>query len=77
VPKLATIWIKHRVDVLAFMSFPIDHRTKIRSINPLERLNGDTKRRTDVVGTLKMPSRDWWSAPARTERRISGFDAAA
>ena len=43
--------MKHRVDVLAFMSFPIDHRTKIRSINPLERLNGDTKRRTDVVGT--------------------------
>jgi transposase-like protein len=32
--------------VLAFMSFPKDHRPKIHSINPLERLNGEIKRRT-------------------------------
>ena len=31
-------------------SFPRDHRLKIHSINPLERLNGEIKRRTDVVG---------------------------
>ena len=37
-------------DVLAFMSFPKDHRLKIHSINPLERLNGEIKRRSEVVG---------------------------
>ena len=37
-------------DVLAFMSFPKDHRAKIHSTNPLERLNGEIKRRTEVVG---------------------------
>ena len=37
-------------DVLAFMSFPKEHRAKIHSTNPLERLNGEVKRRTDVVG---------------------------
>lgn len=37
-------------DVLAFMSFPKAHRTQIHSTNPLERLNAEIKRRTDVVG---------------------------
>ena len=37
-------------DVLAFMSYPKEHRAKIHSTNPLERLNGEVKRRTDVVG---------------------------
>ncbi len=37
-------------DVLAFMSYPKEHRAKIHSTNPLERLNGEIKRRTDVVG---------------------------
>jgi transposase-like protein len=37
-------------DVLAYMDFPPAHRTKLHSTNSLERLNGEVKRRTDVVG---------------------------
>ena len=37
-------------DVLAYMDVPREHRAKIHSSNPIERLNGEIKRRTDVVG---------------------------
>jgi putative transposase len=37
-------------DVPAFMSFPQSHRVPIHSTNPLERLNAEIKRRTNVVG---------------------------
>lgn len=50
VPKLATIMDQAEPDVLAYMSFPKEHRTKLHSTNPIERLNGEIKRRTDVVG---------------------------
>lgn len=39
-------------DVHAHMAFPKEHRAKIDSTNPLERPNGEIKRRTDVVGIL-------------------------
>jgi putative transposase len=64
VPKLADIldgeagkrsWMVPRrppnePDVLAYMTFPKEHRAKLHSTNPIERLNGEIKRRTDVVG---------------------------
>ena len=50
VRKLAALMDEAEADVLAFMTFPKDHRPKIHSINPLERLNGEIKRRTEVVG---------------------------
>ena len=49
-PKLSQLMDDAEADVLAFMSFPKAHRTQIHSTNPLERLNAEVKRRTDVVG---------------------------
>jgi len=49
-PKLAALLDAAEEDVLAFMTFPKEHRAKIHSTNPIERLNGEIKRRTEVVG---------------------------
>ena len=49
-PKLAGFLDEAETDVLAYMTFPPQHRTKLHSTSPIERLNGEIKRRTEVVG---------------------------
>jgi putative transposase len=65
-------------DVLAHMAFPKDHWQQLHSTNPLERLNGEIKRRTDVVaifpnenaivrliGALLLEQNDEWAVQRR------------
>jgi putative transposase len=49
-PRLAGLMDESEHEVLAYMAFPVQHRTKLHSTNPLERLNKEVKRRADVVG---------------------------
>jgi putative transposase len=49
-PKVAGVMDSAEHEVLAYMTFPRAHWVQIHSTNPLERLNAEIKRRTDVVG---------------------------
>ena len=49
-PKLAELMDGSRDDVLAYTAFPREHWPQVASTNPLERLNGEIKRRAEVVG---------------------------
>ena len=48
--RLADLMDEAEADVLAYMSFPVQHRAKLHTTNPLERLNGEIKRRSEVIG---------------------------
>jgi len=49
-PVVAAMLTEAATDVTAFTTFPVSHWRKIWSTNPLERVNKEVKRRTDVVG---------------------------
>ena len=51
-PKLAGLMDDAETDVLAYLAFPKEHRAKLYSTSPIERLNGEMKRRTNVVGIV-------------------------
>lgn len=51
-PKAAELLEKAEADILAYIAFPPELWTRIYSTNPLERLNKEVKRRTNVVGVF-------------------------
>jgi len=55
-PKVAIMLDEAEHDLLAFTGFPQRHWRQIWSTNPLERVNKEVKRRTDVVGVFPNPA---------------------
>jgi transposase-like protein len=84
-PKLGACMDDAETDVLAYTSFPTQHRTKLHSTNPLERLNKEVKRRADEaddrvfigedaddVGAVLLEQNDEWQLQHRY-MQIEGF----
>ena len=67
--RLADLMDEAQADLLASMTFPREHRTKLHSANPLERINGEIKRRTTLVGLCGLTRHHWRHGPARSPRR--------
>ena len=73
-PKVEAMLREAAEDITAFAAFPVGHWKKIWSTNPLERLNKDIKRRTDVAGVFPNPKpcSAWparsWSRPTTNGR---------
>ena len=85
-PKLSALMDSSREDVLAYMDFPREHWPQIASTNPLERVNKEIKRRSDVVGifpndaailrlvgALMLETNDEWTVA----RRYMGLESLA
>ena len=77
-PKLSGLMDEAKTDVLAYMTFPKDHWPQIHSTNPIERLNREVKRRSNVVsifpndasimrlvGALMLEHNDEWAVSRR------------
>ena len=68
--KLGAFMDASRDEVLAYMSFPREHRAQIASTTPLERVNREVKRRSDVVGIFPCHRPARWRADAGDQRRM-------
>lgn len=63
-PKVAELLLEAEDDLLAFYGFPAAHWSKLRSTNPLERVNREIGRRADVVGIFPNDASAIWLAGA-------------